>query len=536
MMTPQEFYAQFLPYAQNVSNRTGLDPRLVLAQAALETGYGKSAPGMNFFGIKSHGRKGGQTLQTSEFENGQMVSQPASFRGYESPEQSFMDYADFLQSNPRYRDVLSARGLEAQIAAMGQSGYATDPDYAAKLANIAGQFDPESAPIIAADAMRAIGKGPAPRAGGILAPQATEQTETETMTPQDEPRGLLGSLGIQKMVEGAEGETGQRFYERDTFKDTAAALAQGFAAMGNNPGLQKFAADVAAQRTEGRARNKTVEYLRANGRGDLADMVEKGLIGGREAASVLMQKPKDDRTALMKNYEFFISQGMSPNDAMRAVQSGTTINMGDVGEGNFLYGSKAGLEPGWRLDTRTGQASVIPGGPAAVEAEAAAAEAERRQSALDAQTGQKETVVAGSIDTLIGQIDKGGIFDLPESGIVGNLLGRLGVNQEAVDFRNELATVQANIAFDRLQQMREASKTGGALGAVSERELDLLMNAYGNINQSTSPARLKENLQTIKRIMTKIENDEVARQFYYGQGGSPSVPTQSNGVSVGEPY
>ena len=86
-----------------------------------------------------------------------------------------------------------------------------------------------------------------------------------------------------------------------------------------------------------------------------------------------------------------------------------------------------------------------------------------------------------------------------------------------------------------MQQMRDASKTGGALGAVSERELDLLMNAYGNINQSTSPPQLKENLQTIKNIMTKIENDPTASQFYYG-GSAGAAPTQSNGVSVGEPY
>ncbi len=146
-MTPEEFYSRFLPYAQEVSERTGLDPRLVLAQAALETGYGKSAPGMNYFGIKSHGRSGGQTLQTSEFENGRMVSQPASFRGYESPEQSFEDYADFLLSNPRYGGVLSAVGIEDQIAEMAKSGYATDPQYGAKLANIASKFDPNAAPM-----------------------------------------------------------------------------------------------------------------------------------------------------------------------------------------------------------------------------------------------------------------------------------------------------------------------------------------------------------------------------------------------------
>jgi len=156
-MTPEEFYGRFLPYAQEVSERTGLDPRLVLAQAALETGYGRSAPGMNYFGIKSHGRSGGQTLQTSEFEDGRIVSQPASFRGYESPEQSFQDYADFLISNPRYGGVLSAVGIEDQIAEMAKSGYATDPQYGAKLANIAGKFDPNLAPIIAGSATGNVG-------------------------------------------------------------------------------------------------------------------------------------------------------------------------------------------------------------------------------------------------------------------------------------------------------------------------------------------------------------------------------------------
>ena len=69
------------------------------------------------------------------------------------------------------------------------------------------------------------------------------------MIANQQPQGLLGSFGVQKMQPGAEGETGQRFYERDTFKDTAARMAQGFAALGGNPAVQKFAADVAAQRT-----------------------------------------------------------------------------------------------------------------------------------------------------------------------------------------------------------------------------------------------------------------------------------------------
>jgi flagellar protein FlgJ len=327
-MTPQEFYAQYSPFAQKVSERTGLDPRLVLAQAALETGYGKSAPGGNFFGIKSHGREGGNTLQTKEFQGGEMVSQPASFRAYDNAGQSFDDYADFLVSNPRYKDVLAAGDLEGQIDAIGKSGYATDPRYAAKLRNIAAKFDPSLPDTIAADTMTALGKGPR----GIL---AAPEPEAQPMIAKQQPQGLLGSLGIQKMQPGAEGETGQRFYERDTFKDTAARLSQGFAALGGNPAVQKFASDVAAQRTEGKARNKTVGYLRKAGRTDLADMVEKGLISGRDAAGAIMQQPKDDRTSLMKNYEFYIGKGMSPEEAMQAVKSGTSVTIGQKGADQF---------------------------------------------------------------------------------------------------------------------------------------------------------------------------------------------------------
>lgn len=533
-MTPAEFFRANLENARRVSERTGIDPRLVLAQTALETGYGRSAPNNNFFGIKGLGR----TLQTQEFRDGQMRTEDASFRSYENPAQSFDDYASLMLRSSRYEPVRAAQGLEAQIAAMAASGYATDPNYGQKLMSIASKIDLDDPSVIADDAMRAIGKQPLgvrpPPRRGILAPTQTAETETAPMMQEERPRGLLESLGIQRMEEGAEGETGQRFFQRDSFKDTAATLAQGFAALGSNPAVQKFAADVSGQRTEAKAKNKTIEYLRRSGRNDLADAVESGSLGARDAAGILFSQPKDARTSLMKNYEFFIAQGMSPEDAMSAVRSGTTINMGDVGTGDFLYGAKAGLSPGYRLNIRTGVASAIPGGPAAIKAQQEAEAEAQRQATLDAQAGQKETVVAGSIDTLIGQIDKGGIFNLPEAGIVGNVLGRLGVNQEAVDFRNELATVQANIAFDRLQQMREASKTGGALGAVSERELDLLMNAYGNINQSTSPERLKENLRTIKDIMTKIENDPTASQFYYGGGGDSS--TQPSGVTVGEPY
>ena len=139
---------------------------------------------------------------------------------------------------------------------------------------------------IGAETMQTLGLKPR----GVLAPTQTSEAETKPMMQEEKPRGLLGSLGVQKMEEGAAGETGQRFYNRDSFKDTAAVLAQGFGRMGIM-GMEEIADSVAKQRTENKARNKTAEYLRKAGRTDLADMVDQGLIGGREAASVLMQKP-----------------------------------------------------------------------------------------------------------------------------------------------------------------------------------------------------------------------------------------------------
>jgi hypothetical protein len=119
---------------------------------------------------------------------------------------------------------------------------------------------------IASQAMQVLGKSPK----GLLAPTQTPETETKPMIQQQKPRGLLENLGIQKMEEGAEGETGQRFFQRDTFKDTAARMAPLLASMGSSPALQKATAGIAAQRTENKARNKTADYLRANGMSDMA--------------------------------------------------------------------------------------------------------------------------------------------------------------------------------------------------------------------------------------------------------------------------
>ena len=132
---------------------------------------------------------------------------------------------------------------------------------------------------------------------GGSSPQATTNTQgaAPMMQQEEKPRGLLDSVGIQKMEEGAEGETGQRFFQRDSFKDTAALLAQGFGRMGIM-GMEEIADDIAKQRTENKARNKTLEYLAQMPNGE--ELVKLAEIAGPAAVAkqVLAQrfaKPKD---------------------------------------------------------------------------------------------------------------------------------------------------------------------------------------------------------------------------------------------------
>jgi flagellum-specific peptidoglycan hydrolase FlgJ len=121
------------PLAVKASQQTGVAPEVILAQAGLESNWGRSAPNNNYFGIKG---KGG-SFQTQEFVNGRMVTMNQSFAGYGSMEESFQGYADFINRNKRYAALKQGGSLEAQTAALQASGYATDPNYGGKVLGIA---------------------------------------------------------------------------------------------------------------------------------------------------------------------------------------------------------------------------------------------------------------------------------------------------------------------------------------------------------------------------------------------------------------
>ena len=135
----KSFIASILPSVQTAAKQLGVAPVAILAQAALETGWGQHAPGNNVFGVKAGGGWAGGTVQTltREFQNGVASVGSAAFRAYQNVADSVDNYAALL-SRPRYQ---SARGqgndISAFASALQRSGYATDPDYAAKLVAIA---------------------------------------------------------------------------------------------------------------------------------------------------------------------------------------------------------------------------------------------------------------------------------------------------------------------------------------------------------------------------------------------------------------
>ena len=144
--SPDAFVKSLLPIAKNVERETGISASLMIAQSALETGWGQKpimkqdgSQSFNMFGIKANHGWSGDTadILTTEFHQGAAIKQRDAFRAYGSFEESFQDYAEFLQSNPRYEKALSVSDKPVEFAkALQESGYATDPNYADKIERI----------------------------------------------------------------------------------------------------------------------------------------------------------------------------------------------------------------------------------------------------------------------------------------------------------------------------------------------------------------------------------------------------------------
>lgn len=162
--TPKEFVAAYLPFAKQTEAKTGIPAVAILAQAALESGWGAAAPGNMFFGVKdTDGINGNeQLLVTTEYSRRADLKFPEVisitpvvksgvkmfkykvrdyFRKYSSPEECFTDHARFFLRNKRYAAALAVKhDTMAFIDAIAAAGYATAPDYAKVVKSVAAQI------------------------------------------------------------------------------------------------------------------------------------------------------------------------------------------------------------------------------------------------------------------------------------------------------------------------------------------------------------------------------------------------------------
>ena len=145
----EQFVTRMLPAAQRASQASGVPAQLIMAQAALESGWGKreirtedGKTSFNLFGIKADKAWRGPVVEatTTEFVNGAPQKTQARFRAYGSYEESFTDYARFLTSNPRYANVLATPDPAQAAHGLQRAGYATDPNYGGKLVRIMAQM------------------------------------------------------------------------------------------------------------------------------------------------------------------------------------------------------------------------------------------------------------------------------------------------------------------------------------------------------------------------------------------------------------
>jgi hypothetical protein len=231
-----------------------------------------------------------------------------------------------------------------------------------------------------------------------------------------------------------------------------------------------------------------------------------------------------EETAAMQNYQYLVGRGVDENEALeRAFSSGVTVNTGDQGPRvGTIPPSMALVEDpsnptGYRMET-------IPGSPEAMAQEAAAT----ASAAGDQQQETYSDVVKEDIGRALTLLEQDPNFT---TGMFGQVLGNWsGSNADRLD--QLLNTVRSNVAFDRLQAMREASPTGGALGSVTERELKLLEATIGSLERS-NPEDLGYNLKRVQeiydRVMQKASAYPNAGQFGFGasQPAGQSVPADN---------
>lgn len=350
-------------------------------------------------------------------------------------------------------------------------------------------------------ALAAYNAGPSrvQKAGGI--PNITETQNYVSKIMGAGGSAMNANTGILGAAQAAEEEykreqAGKPLFQRDSFKDIAGDLAVAFNSMRLKPddNIVRAVDSIRTQRTETKARNKTLEMMTKIGRDDLAAAVQSGALTAKEAYGQMLADAAELRktqaggnlTAKMREYQLAVQQGY---------------------EGSFIdYQQQGGGKPaqvgsipqGYELVTGTnekGETTLryvpIKGGPA---------DTTEQDEAARERTLRTAGVITGAIDKIQ---DKLKTTTLPVAGFVGGNLAQVkGTNAYSV--KALVDTVKANIGFETLAQMRKESPTGGALGQVSNQEIDFLQATLANLDQGQTTEDFEAQLTQLENIYNQV--------------------------------
>lgn len=471
-----EFVNTVMPLAQQASEKTGIDPRLITAQAILETGYGKSAPGNNLFGIKSHGQPGGNVLPTTEVVNGQPVRTSDSFMSYASPADSVNGYADFINANQRYAPLKAARGLEAQADALGRSGYATDPNYGKKVLQIARSL-------------------PAPT-GGVQADPAALPANSQPTQGFAVPGATPPAASINPALARA---IASPYTSEGTKKILSLILTQQMeAAQKANDPLHQL------QIQEARSKLTPFDAPFVDDRGNL---VQRDALG-----KVTVLNPADKAPSTVGEYKFYADQetkaGRTPLpfgqwDIARRRSAATNVNTGTIPQGFEQV-----------QDPITGAISMrpIPGGPKDTS----------KQDQAKAESQATSTDVITNAATNIRDAIKSS--NLPATGTAGAALSNIG-ETGAAEVARQMAVLKSNATIENLNAMRQQSPTGGALGNVTEGEGAMLAAKAGALDMK-SPHFMRD-LADYERTLLRTIHGKAAGDKIFDATRKPETQPQA---------
>ena len=363
----------------------------------------------------------------------------------------------------------------------------------------------------------------------MIGAQAPQQ-----MAQQEQPRGLLGGM-----------------IDRD-FADQLymAALAGSPNAQRFQPLIQSVQAGRQARREDAKeqkklelaqkGRNATADYLDSINQSELGNLVRQGAITGANALSAV---PKPDKE---KTYQYqalaadLLRTGVAKTEvealqmALSQTKAGTTVHVGPQGQ---AFGNPP-KDTVWKRNPDGTVFIGEDGAPVAIPIAGTKLANEALEKDEKAEVAAEQSLVSGGV--VLGNIQEIRQVmensNLPTTGVWGQILRNIG-GTGALDVKKLLDPIEAAIGFERLQAMRDASPTGGALGQVTERELTLLSSALGSLDQAQSKEQFLARLQSIENRYTDIIRkfdayppDAMKKAGYQPRlsGGAASVATDDD--------